>query len=135
MKKRVITTALAGLFVAPAIALADVSINGYVSEAMQFGDSTTPVTKTDSDDVRTGGGETITFGASEDLGNGMTAGASMTYTNSLSNGGTALTMRAGSAYLSGDFGRLSLGSGEIMYEIGQITDGYGADYDGSLSSA
>ena len=132
MKKRVITTALAGLFVAPTIALADVTINGYVSEALQFGDSTAAGVKTDTDDVATGGGERFWFGASEDLGNGMTASASFTYTTSVSHSGTELVTRSGNVAIAGDFGTIQLGSGEIMYEIGQITDGYGADFSGSL---
>ena len=131
MKKTLIASAVASAFSLNAFADGHVGVGGYMATGFVFGDSQIAGVETDGKSVANGGGATININASQDLDNGNSAYVLLVYTTDPSNAGTPLNMRAGRVGLKGDFGDVAWGSGEMIYEIGQIIDGHGADWNGS----
>jgi predicted porin len=129
MKKSLIALAVAGAFAAPTANAIEFTPTMYQSLALSFGSTDTGATSTDQNTVRTGGGRSIGFKATDDLGNGMTATLFMHYTSDVSEGhNLAVVHRNGYVGLSGGFGSVKMGTNEHIYEVGQIIDGWGADW-------
>ncbi len=131
MKKTLIASAVASAFSLSAFADGHVGVGGYMATGFDFGDTQIAGVETDGKSVANGGGATININASQDLDSGNSAYVLLVYTTDPSNAGTPLNMRAGRVGLKGDFGDVAWGSGEMVYEIGQIIDGHGADWNGS----
>lgn len=131
MKKTLIASAVASAFSLNAFADGHVGVGGYMATGFDFGDSQVAGVETDGKSVANGGGATININASQDLDNGNSAYVLLVYTTDPSNAGASLNTRAGRVGLRGDFGDVAWGSGEMVYEIGQIIDGHGADWNGS----
>jgi hypothetical protein len=131
MKKTLIASAVASAFSLNAFADGHVGVGGYMATGFDFGDTQIAGVETDGKSVGNGGGATININASQDLDSGNSAYVLLVYTTDPSNAGTTLNTRAGRVGLRGDFGDVAWGSGEMVYEIGQIIDGHGADWNGS----
>jgi predicted porin len=105
MKKTIIAASIAAVVAAPA-AFADVTISGMVNmERLDTGAATGADFSTNTD---------LVFTASEDMGNGMKAGMRYHYTNddgALTGGANVADT---SAYVSGDFGKLTVGRMETI---------------------
>jgi hypothetical protein len=109
-----------------------------MSESLAFsfnGSEVNGVTQpNDGDSVRSGGGSTIGFKFTDDLGNGMTAEAFVHITTNIPLGNqSTFSGRNGYVGLTGNFGAFKLGANEHVYEVGQIIDGWGADWFGGNS--
>jgi len=129
MKKTLIASAVASAFSLNAFA-ADVSINGYLSSGVEFGDSSTAGAVTDGKTMGNAANNVIVFGISEDLDNGSQAYGTLVYTvNGTAQGN--LSTRATRIGLRGDFGDVAFGMGEMIYEVGQIVDAHLTDYAGN----
>lgn len=136
MKKSLIALAVAGAFAAPSAMAVEFTPTLYQSLAFSINDSKTAGTADSGDveSVRSGGGSTIGFKFTDDLGNGMTAEAYVHITTNIPAGDQrAFTGRNGYVGLSGNFGSVKLGANEHVYEVGQIIDGTGADWFGGSS--
>ena len=110
MKKTIVAAAVAAVFAAP-VAMADVKISGAVQvEGGEFDDTNASDTSADSD-IRSM--SDIKFSGSEDLGNGMKAGFSITMTadNQADSGAEDKFVT-----LSGDFGTIKAGNFEMYVE-------------------
>ena len=103
MKKTIIAAAIATVIAAPA-AMADVSVSGNVEQTYVDTDS-------DANGVDSSPDNSITFKASEDLGNGMTAFAQITLDTD--NGSASKDEKVG---LKGGFGTVVLGRMEDFSE-------------------
>jgi predicted porin len=105
MKKTIIAASIAAVVAAPA-AFADVTISGMVNmERLDTGAATGADFSTNTD---------LVFTASEDMGNGMKAGMRYHYTNddgALTGGANVADT---SAYVEGDFGKLTVGRMETI---------------------
>jgi len=130
MKKTLIASAVASAFSLNAFADGHVGVGGYLSTGFNFGDKQVAGVEEDQKSVFNGGGATININASQDLDSGNSAYVLLVYTTDPSNAGASLNTRAGRVGLRGDFGDVAWGSGEMIYEIGQIIDGHGADFGG-----
>lgn len=142
MKKSLIALAVAGAFAAPSAMAVEFTPTLYQSLAFSF-DSAKLNGKTDVEGttqnadgqtVRSGGGSTIGFKFTDDLGNGMTAEAFVHITTNIPKGGDFdFNGRNGYVGLTGNFGAFKLGANEHVYEVGQIIDGWGSDWFGGGS--
>jgi hypothetical protein len=136
MKKSLIALAVAGAFAAPSAMAVEFTPTMYESLAFSFnGSEVNGVTQpNDGDSVRSGGGSTIGFKFTDDLGNGMTAEAFVHITTNIPLGNSStFAGRNGYVGLTGNFGAFKLGANEHVYEVGQIIDGWGADWFGGNS--
>jgi len=131
MKKTLIATAVASAFSLNAFADGHVSISGYAASGFEFGDSETGSDTTDGKTVPLGGNTFVVLSGHNDLDNGSQSYISMGFTTDITDGGTGVTMRFGKVGLRGDFGDVSFGSGEQVYEVGQIIDPHIADFSGN----
>jgi predicted porin len=132
MKKSLIALAVAGAFATPAMAV-EFTPSLYVSMGAGFGQEKVADVKTAGNQVFSGGGNILGFKISDDIGDGMKAFASVGLTIHPNNSG-GINNRYGKVGLeSGSFGTVWIGSGEQVYELGQIIDGWGADYLGGAS--
>jgi hypothetical protein len=136
MKKSLIALAVAGAFAAPSAMAVEFTPTMYESLAFSFnGSDLNGVTQpNDGNSVRSGGGSTIGFKFTDDLGNGMTAEAFVHITTNIPLGNSStFAGRNGYVGLTGNFGAFKLGANEHVYEVGQIIDGWGADWFGGNS--
>ena len=137
MKKSLIALAVAGAFAAPSAMAVEFTPTLYQSLAFSFNSAEvggTTDASADGESVRSGGGSTIGFKFTDDLGNGMTAEAYVHITTNLASGNDfKLAGRNGYVGLMGNFGSFKLGANEHVYEVGQIIDGWGADWFGGNS--
>jgi predicted porin len=145
MKKSLIALAVAGAFAAPTANAIEFTPTMYQSVAISFGSDETGGVEngSTSGDVAAapqgqtlvqGGGRSIGFKASDDLGNGMTATAFIHWTTDNTEGHSAGPVnRNGYVGLSGNFGSVKLGTAENVYEVGMIIDGWGSDWAGGNS--
>jgi hypothetical protein len=136
MKKSLIALAVAGAFAAPSAMAVEFTPTMYESLAFSFnGSDLNGVTQpSDGNSVRSGGGSTIGFKFTDDLGNGMTAEAFVHITTNIPLGNAStFSGRNGYVGLTGNFGAFKLGANEHVYEVGQIIDGWGADWFGGNS--
>jgi hypothetical protein len=122
MKKTIIAAAIAAAVAAPA-AFADVSISGQIN--VEFFKSEADVDGTSgaaAEDLSTDRNTDLVFKASEDLGNGMKAFATISIVDDVSSdSGTGNNTNSGSSStnivgLSGDFGTITLGKQEMWTE-------------------
>jgi len=105
MKKTIIAASIAAVVAAPA-AFADVTISGMVNmERLDTGAATGANFSTNTD---------LVFKASEDLGNGMKAGMKYHYTNDDGGLESGANVADTSAFVSGDFGTLTVGRMETI---------------------
>jgi len=147
MKKSVIALAVAGAFVAPSAMAVEFTPTIYQSVALSFGSNETGGVTTgaggtggdvaagpDGQSMVQGGGRSIGFKVTDDLGNGMTAMMYIHWTTDSTEGNSqGPTNRNGYVGLSGNFGTVKLGTNEHVYEVGMIIDGWGADWAGGNS--
>lgn len=136
MKKSLIALAVAGAFAAPSAMAIEFTPTLYESLAFSInGDTLNGVeTTSDGQSVRSGGGSTIGFKFTDDLGNGMTAEAFVHLTTNIPLGNSSdFSGRNGYVGLTGNFGAIKMGANENVYEVGQIIDGWGADWAGGNS--
>jgi len=136
MKKSLIALAVAGAFAAPSAMAVEFTPTMYQSLAFSINSDESGGAKTtaDGESVRSGGGSTIGFKFTDDLGNGMTAEAFVHITTSIPSGNSfKFAGRNGYVGLTGNFGAVKLGANEHVYEVGQIIDGWGADWSGGNS--
>jgi hypothetical protein len=139
MKKSLIALAVAGAFAAPSAMAVEFTPTLYQSLAFSFNSSelagTTRAGSADGESVRSGGGSTLGFKFTDDLGNGMTAEAFVHITTNIPAGNSfAFAGRNGYVGLSsGSWGSVKLGANEHVYEVGQIIDGWGSDWFGGGS--
>jgi predicted porin len=139
MKKSLIALAVAGAFAAPSAMAVEFTPTLYQSLAFSFDSAelngVTDVGSADGQSVRSGGGSTIGFKFTDDLGNGMTAEAFVHITTNIPKGNDSqLAGRNGYVGLSsGSWGSVKLGANEHVYEVGQIIDGWGSDWFGGGS--
>jgi len=141
MKKTLIAAGIAAAMAAPA-AFAEVTISGAIEQNFVKSDSATPAV---DGDWRGSTDNSVTFAASEDLGNGMTAFASITLDvdggSGASDGTTTKDEKAG---IKGSFGTVvvgrmeSLSEGKVsgmldQFEISSIEDT--GDYAGRANDA
>jgi len=131
MKKTLIATAVASAFSLNAIADGHVSVSGYGATGFELGDSESAGVTTDGKTAPNGGNTFLVIGGTNDLDNGSQSYISMAFTTDLTAGGGATTMRFGKVGLRGDFGDVSFGHGEQVYEVGQIIDPHIADFTGN----
>jgi len=121
MKKTIVAAAVAALTTAPAFA--DVSISGQMNfELSSYGTATGVV----DDGIVADQNADIKFKASEDLGNGLSAGVTMSYATdnaTAKSDGTAAANTTGypnieesSMYVKGDFGTVVMGNLESFTE-------------------
>jgi predicted porin len=119
MKKTIVAAAIAAAVAAPA-AFADVSISGQIN--VEFYKSDAAVDSTAADDLAFDRTTDLVFKASEDLGNGMKAFATIsliddTGSSSASNGNIGLASSSTNIVgLSGDFGTITFGKQEMWTE-------------------
>jgi predicted porin len=131
MKKSLIALAVAGAFASPA-AMAEVTFQPslYISMGAAFGSEDVGGTETQGNTVFQGGGNILGFKMTDDIGDGMKAFGSVGLTIHTNNS-SGINNRYGKVGIeSASFGTVFIGSGEQVYEIGQIIDGWGADYAG-----
>jgi predicted porin len=137
MKKSLIALAVAGAFAAPSAMAVEFTPTLYQSLAWSFNSDSVAGVATGADggtSIRSGGGSTIGFKFTDDLGNGMTAEAYVHITTSIPQGGQFdFQGRNGYVVLMGNFGSIKMGANEHVYEVGQIIDGWGADWFGGNS--
>ncbi len=146
MKKSLIALAVAGAFAAPSAMAIEFTPTMYQSVALSIGSyeaGGVPVGNPGGGDVAngpdgqtlvTGGGRSIGFKATEDLGNGMTAGLFMHFTADVTSGHkTSVVHRNGYVSLGGNFGTIKMGTNEHVFEVGMIIDGWGSDWAGGNS--
>jgi len=145
MKKSLIALAVAGAFAAPSAMAIEFTPTMYQSVALSIGSSEAggvPVgsqggdvaSGPDGNTLVTGGGRSIGFKATEDLGNGMQASLFIHFTTDVTTGHQASVVhRNGYVGLSGNFGSVKLGTNEHVYEVGMIIDGWGSDWAGGNS--
>ena len=107
-KKTLIAAAIATVAAAPA-AMADVSVSGQVKVGFTSTDSTAT---TNAKDWAPSTDNNITFKATEDLGNGMTAAAMIGLDTD--NGGTGADEKDAKVSLSGGFGTVVIGRMETL---------------------
>jgi hypothetical protein len=131
MKKTLIATAVASAFSLNAFADGHVSVSGYGATGFEFGDSESAGVTTDGKTAPNGGNTFLVISGSNDLDNGSQSYVTMAFTTDLTAGGGATTMRFGKVGLRGDFGDVSFGHGEQIYEVGQIIDPHIADFTGN----
>jgi len=137
MKKSLIALAVAGAFAAPSAMAIEFTPTMYESLAFSInGDQLNGVdTTSDGQSIRSGGGSTIGFKFTDDLGNGMTAEAFVHFTTNIPLGNASqFSGRNGYVGLtSSSWGAIKMGANEHVYEVGQIIDGWGADWAGGNS--
>jgi hypothetical protein len=136
MKKSLIALAVAGAFAAPSAMAVEFTPTMYESLALSFNGNEVNGTTTgaDGNSVRSGGGSTIGFKFTDDLGNGITAEAFVHITTNIPLGNSStFAGRNGYVGLTGNFGAVKLGANEHVYEVGQIIDGWGSDWFGGNS--
>jgi len=136
MKKSLIALAVAGAFAAPSAMAVEFTPTMYESLAFSFNSSeVNGVSQAgDVESVRSGGGSTIGFKFTDDLGNGITAEAFVHFTTNIPLGNQSnFAGRNGYVGLTGNFGAVKMGANENVYEVGQIIDGWGADWFGGNS--
>jgi predicted porin len=107
MKKTIIASAIAAVVAAPA-AFADVSVSGQINQEWY---------QVEDGDLASDRNADIVFKASEDLGNGMKAFATINQMFDTDDSGNSVTTN-GLAFLglSGDFGTISMGLQEMLIE-------------------
>jgi hypothetical protein len=136
MKKSLIALAVAGAFAAPSAMAVEFVPTLYQSLAFNIGSDELngQATTADGNTIRSGGGSTLGFKFTDDLGNGMTAEAFVHITTSIPAGNAfAFAGRNGYVGVTGNFGAIKMGANEHVYEVGQIIDGWGADWFGGNS--
>ncbi len=138
MKKSLIALAVAGAFAAPSAMAVEFTPTLYQSLAFSIDSNEVggvePDNGTNDQSIRSGGGSTIGFRFTDDLGNGMTAEAFIHFTTNIAAGHSAdVVHRNGYVGLTGNFGAVKMGTNEHVYEVGQIIDGWGADWAGGSS--
>ena len=138
MKKSLIALAVAGAFAAPAAMAVEFTPTLYQSIALSIDSNEIngvgATDGTDDESIRSGGGSTIGFKFTDDLGNGMSAEGFVHFTTNITSGHAFdVTFRNGYVGLSGNFGSVKLGTNEHVYEVGQIIDGWGSDWAGGNS--
>jgi predicted porin len=136
MKKTIVAAAIAAAVAAPA-AFADVSISGQINVEFYKSDaSVTNGTATAADDLAFDRNTDLVFKASEDLGNGMKAFATISLvddagSNSASSGNAGLSSSSTNIVgLSGDFGTVTFGKQEMWTEsaVAAMANNDAADY-------
>jgi len=135
MKKQLLAAAVAGAIAAPAAMAAEgPSVNLYWPIAVQIGstdftNSTTNVSgSTDDETVVDGGGARLMFNWSDQLNNGLTLSAYMSFGNLPASEASGINSRNSNIGLHGDFGSIHVGANEHFFETDTIIDGYGADW-------
>jgi len=131
MKKTLIATAVASAFSLNAFADGHVSVGGYAATGFEFGDTNVNGTETDDKTAPRGGNTVLIIGGSNDLDNGSQSYVNLVFTTDPTSAADGVTMRAGAVGLRGDFGDVSFGMGEQVYEVGQIIDPHIADFSGN----
>jgi len=131
MKKTLIATAVASAFSLNAFADGHVNVSGYAATGFEFGDSNIGGTETDGKTAPRGGNTVLIIGGSNDLDNGSQSYVNLVFTTDPTSAADGVTMRAGAVGLRGDFGDVSFGMGEQIYEVGQIIDPHIADFSGN----
>lgn len=135
--KKLLITALAGLFIAPVISNAgEVTISGGIGSELCLSCKTkndTDGTTTDTDRINRQGFSILTIGVSEDLGNGTTAYASVTskidVTEADASGAvnnSNWSQQDGRIGLKGEWGNVMLTSREPIFELTHIVDLFGS---------
>ena len=131
MKKALTAAAVAAAFVAPSAMAADgPTINLYMPMAISMGDLDTGncTTTTDRETIKDGGGSRLMMNWSDELNNGMTLGAYVSFGNLGHTEAGGVSTRNSNISLSGDHGVLKIGTNEHFFEVDAIFDGYGADW-------
>jgi len=131
MKKALIAAAVAGAFVAPtAMAAEGATVNVYYPMAIVFGDTedTNGQNSTAEETLRDGGGSRLDFTWTDQLNNGMSLTAYLSFGDIDQSEAGGIVSRNSHLALGGEFGTIAMGANEHFFEIDAITDGYAASW-------